>query len=116
MSSPSDGRTFSQRLADALNARLYPRTALHRKQVAWALNVSTDTIKNWCAARGEPSFGMVMELIQFFDPAFAGEISGGVIIKPPTLRTAEAMREMERTIARTKELALEISGMMRESA
>jgi hypothetical protein len=52
------------------------------------------TLDNWLGGRNEPSGSKVMELIAYFDAAFAAEISGGVVTKIPSKQAAEALQRM----------------------
>ena len=92
MSCVSEHRTFPQLLAAAIRRRLYPVTALHRKQLCDALRVSAGSLDNWLSGNNAPSGETVVALMKFFDPAFALEISGGVVVKLEDARTAQLRR------------------------
>lgn len=81
-------------LKRALERRLYPNSNLHRKQLCEALRISGNTLDNWLSANHEPRGRHVMALLQFFDDAFAREISHGTVTKITDRRAMEAIRKI----------------------
>jgi transcriptional regulator with XRE-family HTH domain len=94
MSSGETTKTFSYLTSIALARRLAPYTGLSRKQLCHDLQISTGTLDNWLGGRNEPGGGKLMELIPYFDPSFASEISGGIVTKIPSKQAAEALQRM----------------------
>lgn len=94
MWSTKDDKTFKQRLASALEQRLYPHSNLHPKQLCYALGVTRNTLDNWLSANNEPKGGHVMALIRFFDSGFAQEISQGHVTKITDRRAMVAIQKM----------------------
>lgn len=91
-----ESSTLRQRLAASLRRRLHPNTALHAKQLAYALRVSEATVWQWLAGNRDPGGEHLLALINFFDAAFANEIVGPgcVIAKASDLRAAKAIGKM----------------------
>lgn len=99
-SSEAMRRAFRDRMAGALRRRLKPNTMLQKTQLAHALGVSVQTIDNWCGAVSQPDGFMLVQMIHFFDTAFAVEVFGQgalIVSKIDDARRYAALREINRT-------------------
>lgn len=76
MSLPNPIRTFRDRFADALRRRLAPQTNLTVSQLADAISVSDQTIKNLMSKANEPSARVIDECVAMFADSFLNEIYG----------------------------------------
>lgn len=88
-------RSLGKLISIALNKRVGMGRAISVKQFCTETLISESTY--WALARGErenPSGDTVMTLLEYFDPQFAQEISGGVITKIPNRQAAEALQRM----------------------
>lgn len=94
MSLPAIPRSLAERLKAALERRLYPNSALHRKQLSYALQVSENTLDNWLSGNGEPRARHLLNLICFFDSSFAQEISDGQVAKIEDARVIAALKKI----------------------
>jgi hypothetical protein len=69
---------FKKLFANALRRRLHPNTGLHRDQLAYALGVHAESVKNWLRGESCPDGGTVSACINFFartgDHAFLQEL------------------------------------------
>jgi transcriptional regulator with XRE-family HTH domain len=74
---------FQDRFSEALRRRLYPRTGVHLKQIAGAIQRSETTISRWWQGESGISGHDLMRIAQFFsqrgDDEFIAEIFGGLI-------------------------------------
>jgi hypothetical protein len=59
--------------------------------LADALGVTRDTVDNWIEGSVEPKGRYLLELMAFFDEAFAREVSGGIVTKLPNREAAAAL-------------------------
>jgi transcriptional regulator with XRE-family HTH domain len=76
MSLPNPIRTFRDRFADALRRRLAPNTNLTVSQLAGAIGVSDQTIKNLMSKANEPSARVIDECVALFKDSFLNEVYG----------------------------------------
>lgn len=76
MSLPNPIRTFRDRFADALRRRLTPHTNLTVSQLAGAIGVSDQTVKNLLSKANEPSARVIDECVAMFKDSFLNEIYG----------------------------------------
>jgi len=88
--------SLPDKVAAALVCRLHPNTGLHRKQLCGALNISRNTLDGWLAGKNPPTAENLLLLIDFFDAAFAAEVSGGKILKTPDRTIANKLAEIGR--------------------
>jgi transcriptional regulator with XRE-family HTH domain len=88
--------SLPDKVAAALVRRLHPNTGLHRKQLCAALNISRNTLDGWLAGKNPPTAENLLLLIDFFDAAFAAEVSGGKILKTPDRTIADKLAEIGR--------------------
>lgn len=69
---------FKKLFADALRRRLHPNTGLHRDQLAHALGMHGESVKNWLRGESCPGGGEVSACINYFarcgDHAFLQEL------------------------------------------
>jgi transcriptional regulator with XRE-family HTH domain len=73
---PNSGRTFRERFSDALRRRLAPNTNLTVSQLAGAIGVSDNTVKNLLSKANEPSARVIDECVRLFKDSFLNEIYG----------------------------------------
>lgn len=80
-------------LAAALKRRVGDGNAITIKQLAHALRVSDETVSQWMSGNRNPRGDHLLNLIAFFDSAFANEILGGTgcqVVKLSDRRAMEA--------------------------
>lgn len=85
--------SLPERLAAALKRRIGDGNAITIKQLAYALRVSDETVAQWMNGNRNPRGDHLLNLIAFFDVAFANEIMGGTgcqVVKLSDRRAIEA--------------------------
>ena len=107
MSDQQSSKTFGELIAASLRKRVGVGRAVTVKQLAYALQVSEQTVWNLLSGNKSsgPSGRVLMKLLTFFDAAFANEIlapTGCTVAKVTDARAvalrkaAEAMDELRR--------------------
>jgi transcriptional regulator with XRE-family HTH domain len=66
------------RLAAALKRRLHPNTPMQPRDLATAIGVTAETVRNWLAESSEPSSGMMGRLVGALDAQLWIEVYGPV--------------------------------------
>ena len=82
---------LSRRVSEAIKRRLVPGV-LTMKGLAYALDVSEQTVWSWVAGAKTPSGPMLVNLIALFDPAFGNEIFAGTGAQIVKLNAAKLAR------------------------
>lgn len=100
--------SFGQRLAQALRSRIGAGTTITIKQLAYALQVTEQTVWNWLSGNKDPRGEHLIKLIAFFDESFANEIfagTGATIVKIGVNRKLiEAAKKLEEALSDLKNL------------
>jgi hypothetical protein len=103
MSLPKPTRTFRERFSDALRRRLAPNTNLTVSQLAGAIGVSDNTIKNLLSKANEPSARVIDECVAMFKDTFLNEIYGCHhihVIDPRATQKAARIAELHEELRR----------------
>jgi transcriptional regulator with XRE-family HTH domain len=103
MSLPKPTRTFRERFSDALRRRLAPNTNLTVSQLAGAIGVSDNTIKNLLSKANEPSARVIDECVALFKDTFLNEIYGCHhihVIDPRATQKAARIAELHEELRR----------------
>jgi transcriptional regulator with XRE-family HTH domain len=90
---PTNVGALPERLAAALKRRVGDGNAITIKQLAYTLRVSDETVSQWMNGNRNPRGDHLLNLIAFFDVAFANEIMGGTgcqVVKLSDRRAIEA--------------------------
>jgi hypothetical protein len=88
-----------ERLAVALQRRLFPATARQPTELAEAVGIDLPTLLDWLGGRGEPSSWQLGRLIAALDPSFVVELYGGELAEMQArfeTRLGELREEAER--------------------
>jgi TetR/AcrR family transcriptional repressor of bet genes len=92
-------RAHRERLAAALQRRLFPATARQPIELAAAVGIDLPTLLDWLGGRGEPSSWQLGRLIAVLDPSFVVELYGGELAEMQArfeTRLGELREEAER--------------------
>ena len=106
-SAPTIVGSSPERLATALKRRVGQGNAMTIKHLAYALRVSDETVWQWMSGNRNPRGDHLLNLIAFFDVAFANEIMGPTgcqVVKLSDHRAVEAARMIAEGAAILKQL------------
>ena len=105
MSSEQSPNSLKERLAEALRRRVGVGRGVTIKQLAYSIRVSEATAWNLLNGNNEPRGTVLLELIRFFDSAFANEImagTGATIVKLQDQRALDAVRKIAEGVEELK--------------
>lgn len=97
-------KTLGERVAGALQRRLFPNTNLTRKQLQSGLHISVGTMDNLLSGHHDPSGRVLDKLVAFFRESFVNEIWGAHNIHCIDTRSHQKAAALQRIHDATEEL------------